>query len=123
MKTLIGFIIALIILNVNTAGAFANDMWSETPDLNNLTTPAFVEPGRLVNKPPKVDMWAETPDLNGNNDAVDFHHEKAVVKYGLADPEMYAEAPNLNKVSPGKSNLPAPEYAVTAEQNKSEMTR
>jgi hypothetical protein len=124
MKTLTFFIIALAALNFSSVAAFADDMWSETPDLNNLTTPSFItEPARLSNQPPKFDMWAETPDLHKNNDTLDFHHEKAVVKSGLADPEMYAETPNLNKVSAAESTLLSPDDAMVAEQLKDELAK
>ena len=72
MKTLTSLIIALTILNFNMAVAFADDMWSETPDLENLKPPSFIsEPARLSNQPPEVDMWAETPTLDSKNDKAD----------------------------------------------------
>jgi hypothetical protein len=105
MKTLTVFLIVLTALNFGTVVAFADDMWSETPDLENLKPPSFTsEPARLSNRPPEVDMWAETPTLNSNNDTIDFHDEKVVIESGLADPELYAETPDLNKVSPVKSS-------------------
>ena len=117
MKTLTIFIIALTALNFGTVAAFADDMWSETPDLENLKAPSFIsEPSRLSNKPLKVDMWAETPTLDSKNDTVDFHNEKVFVKSGPANPELYAETPDLNKVSPVKSNLLSPDDVMVAEQ-------
>ena len=121
MKTLTGFIFALMILNFSMADAFADDMWSETPDLNNLETPSFVEQGRLVNSSNKIDMWAETPDLNSNSDTVVVHREKIVVNSGPANPEMYAETPNLNKVPPDKFTLQSTDDAMIAGQEKDEI--
>lgn len=115
MNTLTIFIIAFITLSFGTAAGFANDMWSETPDLNNLTTPSFIEAARLSNRPPKADMWAETPDLD-NNDSVDFHSGKTVFISGPVDPELYKETPNLNNVSPGKSTLLPPDEVMVAGQ-------
>jgi hypothetical protein len=124
MKTLTIFIIALTALNFGAVVALADDMWSETPDLENLKPPSFInEPARPSNQPPKVDMWAETPTLDSNNDTIDFHYEKVVVKSGLADPELYAETPDLNKVSPAKSDLLSPDDVMVAEQSKNEMTK
>jgi hypothetical protein len=124
MKTLTIFIIALTALNFGAVVAFADDMWSETPDLENLKPPSFIrEPARLANQPPKVDMWVETPTLDSNNDTVDFHYEKVVVKSGLADPELYAETPDLDKVSPAKLDLLSPDDVMVAEQSKNEMTK
>jgi hypothetical protein len=69
MKTLTIFIIALTVLNFGAVAAFADDMWSETPDLENLKAPSFTtEPSRMSNKAPTVDMWAETPTLDNKNE-------------------------------------------------------
>jgi hypothetical protein len=119
MKTLTIFITALTVLNFGAVASFADDMWSETPDLENLKAPSFIsEPSRLSNKPPTVDMWAETPTLDSNNATVDFYNEKVGVKSGLANPELYAETPDLNKVSPAKMNRRPPDDVMVAEQNK-----
>jgi len=117
MKTLTILIIPLTALNFGAVAAFADDMWSETPDLENLKTLLFTsEPSRLSNKPPTVDMWAETPTLDNNNDTSDFHYEKMVVKSGLAHLELYAETPDLNKVSPAEKNFQSPDDVMMAEQ-------
>jgi len=119
MKTLTIFIIALTALNFGTVAAFADDMWSETPDLENLKAPSFIsEPSRLSNKPLKVDMWTETPTLDSNNDTVDFHNEKVFVKSGPASPELYAETPDLKKVLPAKQDRRSPDDIMIAEQKK-----
>jgi hypothetical protein len=119
MKTLTIFIIALTALNFGAVAAFADDMWSETPDLENLKAPSFTsEPSRLSNKPPTVDMWAETPTLENNDDTVNFHYEKVVVKSGLAHPELYAETPDLKKMSPTENDRRSPDEVTVAEQKK-----
>ena len=83
--------------------AVADDMWSETPDLNNLTKPSVtIEPNKLSNKKPAVDMWTETPNLNNTNEEHDFEFVETVVKTGIAHSEFYAETPDLNKVTPSK---------------------
>ena len=116
MKTLTIFIIALTVLNFGAVTAFADDMWSEPPDLENLKAPSFIsEPSRLSNKTPMVDMWAETPALD-SNDTVDFYNGKVVVKSGPAHPELYAETPDLNKVSLAKMNRRPPVDVTIAEQ-------
>jgi hypothetical protein len=69
MKALTIFLIALTVLNFGTVSVFADDMWSETPDVENLKAPSFIsEPSRLSNKPLMIDMWAETPTLDSDND-------------------------------------------------------
>jgi hypothetical protein len=124
MKTLKIFIIALTVLNFGALAAFGGDMWSETPGLENPKPRSFNgEPARLSNDPPTVDMWAETPALNNKNASVDFNHENAIIKSGLADSELYAETPDLDKVSPAESDLLSPVDVMVAEQENNEMTK
>ena len=123
MKTLKIFMIGLVVLNFGMAAAIADDMWSETPGLFNLTQTSSIEPARLSNDPPAVDMWAETPALNNNNASVEFQHENTIAKSGPADSELYAETPDLRKVSPAESGLLSPDDVMVARLGNNEMTK
>jgi hypothetical protein len=115
MKSLTNFIILLALI-FGRATAFGDDLWRETQDLNNLTTPAFSEQARLSNQLARIDMWVETPDLNSNDDAVDLFEGKTVVTSGLASAELYAETPDLNKASSAKSALLSPDDNMVADR-------
>jgi hypothetical protein len=65
-----------------------------------------------------IDMWAETPTLDSDNDTVDFHNGKVIVKSGPANPELYTETPDLKKVLPAKQDRRLPDDIMTAEQKK-----
>ena len=124
MKILMIFITALMILSFGSVAAFAEDLWSETPGLENLKTPSFInEPSRLSNKPPAVDMWAETPALKSDTDTIDFYNGKVVVKSGLANPELYVETPDLETVTSANKNRRSPDHVIVAEQNKKEINK
>ena len=65
MKAYFTLGITIITLIFAAGSALADDMWSETPDLNNPTNPSVtIDPNQLSNKKPSVDMWTETPNLN-----------------------------------------------------------
>ena len=68
-----------------------------------------------------VDWWAETPNLNSNDNAVEFHYKKNVVKSVLAHPELYAETPNLKIIAPAKMNHRPFDDVMVAAQKKSGM--
>lgn len=117
----IGMTIISIILVAESA--LADDMWSETPGLNNLTNPsAAVEPNTLSNKKSTVDMWAETPDLNNTNEEFEFESEETVVKAGIAHSELYAETPDLNRaVLFKKGGPPANDIMISRKDNITEF--
>ena len=118
MKTLTITIIALTVLTIGVGATFADNMWSETPDPDNFKAAPFIsEKSRLSNKPVTTDLWAETPTLDDDNDALDFYNEKVGLKAGLAHPELYAETPDLKKVSPAKMNRRPPNDVMVAELN------
>ena len=119
MKTLTIFIIVLTVLNIGAHTAFADDMWSETPDPENFNSLPFTsEKSRLSNKPPTLDLWVETPALDSDRDTVGFYNEKVNVKSGLTNPESYLETPDFKKVSPAKVNRRPPDDVMVAELNK-----
>ena len=119
MKAFTIFIIALTVMIFSFNSASADDMWSETPDLLNFKSAPFVsEPSRLSYKLPAVDMWAETPDLNSNSNSNDFFRGNVGVTSGLADPELYAETPDLRKVAPAETNRRTSDDIMVAEVGK-----
>ncbi len=124
MKTLMIFMITLTGLIFGAVLASANDLWSETPDLENLKVPSFIgESSRLSNKPQTVDMWAETPTLDSSNSSVGVSNEKVVVKSGLANPELYAETPDSAKELPSRMHRRLPDDVMIADQNRGRMDK
>lgn len=93
--------IMTITLSLAVSLASADDMWSETPDLDQLsaTSPAFVEPATISNRIPTIDLWAETPDFSETGKPLDFQPEKVVILKQIAAPELYAETPDLNSIA------------------------
>jgi hypothetical protein len=120
MKTYLTMGIAIITLIFATGTAVADDMWSETPDLNSIAKPSVtIEPNKLLNKKSAVDIWAETPDLNDTNEEYSFKFLETVVKTGIAHSEFYAETPDLNKVTPSKNgSQPTNDSMIAKKENK-----
>jgi len=100
MKTTVMSILTITLCLIVSL-AWADDMWSETPDLAHLssTQTDFVEPATISNRMPVVDMWAETPDSFGPGEALDFQLEKVVLFKQMADPELYSETPDLDLIT------------------------
>ena len=100
MKTIvIGLVTITLSLVVGLASA--DDMWSETPDLDQLSSykPDFVEPATISDRKPTVDMWAETPDFLATGEAFDFLTDKVVIIKGFAASELYSETPDLGAIA------------------------